>query len=556
MRALSILLFLAVAGAAQNPCPDTLVFSTCDITFELDAAESAAHPDPWRTVQISAEVKSPRFRTFIAQAFWDGGRKLVLRVTPTDDGLWELKLSSNIARFDKLNLSFKGLPGELPGFLERANVHHWRYTGSRQPHLWLGAEVWDFRSAAEESFATIKAQGATHIRTLLEPAWPPDPARFAAFEKRVQSLNADGIVVDIVLAGPGGALLRALPDWNTRERYFRYLLSRLAPLNVTWEIVKDWETYPQARGLLKDLGALIQKLDPYSHPRSAYPLSSTSAFIKDGWMTHLLVNGEDPAIPAIEHQLHGLPLVSIGKRQSLRTLYSATFAGAYPGYGATRALASLLGKTRYWDLQPYFDVSNGRCLALIGTEYLVYVDRPGIVEVEVEKHGYDAAWVDAATGERTPLKEFKGEHFIAETPSKDREWILHLSREGRKEGMLKSYKFESTPVFLQEVEVDPKRVPFSTTLNDNANLKAGSPVSLSLTITRDTRATRFMQYLVTADVPTEMQGMQVFSTNGQTPVVFPAALAARLPAVLSIRILAMNSNGKLYSLDRIVRLEP
>ena len=65
-----------------------------------------------------------------------------------------------------------------------------------------------------------------------------------------------------------------------------------------------------------------------------------------------------------------------------------------------------------------------------------------------------------------------------------------------------------------------------------------------------------MQYLVTADVPTEMQGMQVFSTNGQTPVVFPAALAARLPAVLSIRILAMNSNGKLYSLDRIVRLEP
>ncbi len=335
MRAFSTLLLLASTLAAQNVCPDTLVFSTCDITFELNPAEAAAHPEPWRTVQLSAEVKNPRFRTFLAHAFWDGGNKLILRVSPTEEGLWELKLSSNIARFDKQNLSFKGLPGELPGFLERANVHHWRYTGSRKAHLWLGADIWDFSSAAQESFDTLKAQGATHVRTLLEPVWPPDPKSLAAFEKRVQSLNADGIVVDIVLAGPNGALVNKLPDWPSRERYFRYLLSRLAPLNVTWELVKDWETYPNARGLLKDLGALIQKLDPYSHPRSAYPLGSTSAFLKDGWMTHLLVNCENPSIPAIEHQLYRLPLVSIGRKQSTRTLWIAILACSYPCYVST-----------------------------------------------------------------------------------------------------------------------------------------------------------------------------------------------------------------------------
>jgi hypothetical protein len=217
-------------------------------------------------------------------------------------------------------------------------------------------------------------------------------------------------------------------------------------------------------------------------------------------------------------------------------------------------MAEILEKTRYWELEPYFDVSNGRGLALIGTDYLVYVERPGIVEVEVEKHTYDAAWVDVATGERTPMKEYKGEHFIGEPPSKDREWILHLSREGRKEGMLKSYKFESEVIMMQEFEIDPKRIPFTVDIKDNADLKADSPVPFTLTITKDSRATRFMQYLVTADVPTELQGMRVITTKDKGPMVLPSALATKFPAVLNLRFTGINSNGKVYFIDRIVRL--
>jgi hypothetical protein len=554
MRAGLMFLFLAMAAWGQTLCPDTAVYSVCDIVFELNDAEAAAHPEPWKTVQLSAEVKSPRFRTFLAYAFWDGGRKLNVRVTPTDDGVWELKLTSNIPRFDKQTLKFNGLPSESPGFIQKANVHHWRYSGSQKAHLWLGIELWDLASAAEESFETVKAQGATHVRTLFEPVWPPDPKRFAEFEKRVQRLNADGVVVDIVLAGPNGALTRALPDWGTREKYFRYAIARLAPLNVTWELVKDWETYRDARTLLKDVGGLIQKLDPHGHPRSAYPIGSTSAFIRDGWMTHLVANGEEPAIAAIEHQLYPLPVVTVGKRMGAKGLWNAIMAGSYLSYGATKPMAEVLGKTRYWELEPYFDVSNGRALALVGTEYLLFVDRPGIVEVEVEKHTYDAAWIDASTGERTLLKEYKGEHFIGEPPSKDREWLLHLSREGRKEGMLKSYKFESQPMMMQELEVDPKRIPFTIDIKDNLDLKAGVPIPYEVTISKDSRATRFMQYLITADVPTELQGMRVISTSGKGPLVLPADLATKFPAVLNLRLTGMNSNGKVYFIDRLVRL--
>ena len=73
-------------------------------------------------------------------------------------------------------------------------------------------------------------------------------------------------------------------------------------------------------------------------------------------------------------------------------------------------------------------------------------------------------------------------------------------------------------------------------------------------ITKDSRATRFMQYLITADVPTELQGMRVITTNPKGTMVLPSGLAGKFPAVLYLRVTGINSNGKLYFVDRIVRL--
>jgi hypothetical protein len=182
------------------------------------------------------------------------------------------------------------------------------------------------------------------------------------------------------------------------------------------------------------------------------------------------------------------------------------------------------------------------------------VERNGIVEVEVEKHGYDTAWINAETGERLPQKEFKGEHFIGETPAKTGQWILHLSREGRKEGMLTSYKFESRAILAQEIELDPKRIPFTIDIQDNADIPAAKPVPYNIKITRDSRATRFMQYLITADVPTEPQGMRVIATAPNGSLVIPPSIATKFPAVLNIRVAGMNANGKVYFIDRVVRL--
>ena len=64
---------------------------------------------------------------------------------------------------------------------------------------------------------------------------------------------------------------------------------------------------------------------------------------------------------------------------------------------------------------------------------------------------YDVEWVDPATGEATAAKNFKSDKQSFDPPDTKHDWVLHVSREGRKEGMLKSWKFESQPFLLQEV---------------------------------------------------------------------------------------------------------
>src|SRR4029077_13295425 len=95
-------------------------------------------------------------------------------------------------------------------------------------------------------------------------------------------------------------------------------------------------------------------------------------------------------------------------------------------------------------------------------EYVVYVEKPGPVEVTVEDHGYNVAWINPATGERVKAKDYKGTHFTGTPPDNRHDWVLHISRESEKARMLKSYKFVSReePIRLQMVETNPEKTPF------------------------------------------------------------------------------------------------
>src|SRR5579871_2217481 len=95
------LLFLAsVPVLAQTPCDGTPAYTPCEFVFELSAGDLAAHPNPYASVKLEAEFRSPHFKTYLMPAFWDGARKMILRFTPTEAGPWSYKISSNLSAIE------------------------------------------------------------------------------------------------------------------------------------------------------------------------------------------------------------------------------------------------------------------------------------------------------------------------------------------------------------------------------------------------------------------------------------------------------------------------
>ena len=199
-----------------------------------------------------------------------------------------------------------------------------------------------------------------------------------------------------------------------------------------------------------------------SSTRTAPPLhahTATSApLLRDGWMDHVGLPVPDDALGAIEHQLYAVPFVN------LEFAYEDSGAGRPPAPRGYRHLppppvehhherpVPTFGNTgtyggRKVPIDPKYLESPGprqmtvwfdffsahaalgtgallrrgwrpRRSALEGVEYIVYVEKAGPVELLVEKHGYDVAWINPVTGERLKQKGFKGERFTGEPPDK------------------------------------------------------------------------------------------------------------------------------------------
>ncbi|HYP05658.1 MAG TPA: DUF4038 domain-containing protein [Bryobacteraceae bacterium] len=606
-RSLALAATFACVTFAQTVCGPTPVYSVCELVFELDAQEMAAHPNPYLTVNLRAEIRSPRARTIAPSAFWDGGNRMVIRFSPSIEGQWDFRVTGNIARFHNKEGQLTATASEHPGFLRPANGHHWMTMGNRKPHLWMGDTRYDFAWMASEDFGKWldirAAQKFTHVRGYAigrgeRATWTspdtPNVAFYKTLDDRVGQMNRKGIVVDLILGQDQDHLRKEFPSAPQRERYIRYMASRYGAYDVTWQLVQEFEEYTDGRELMKQLGTELKNADPYNHPRTTHTTSTSSPLLADGWMDHVLYQSSDDDLGAIEHQLYAVPFVNsefgyensgagqthahhIDSATFRKRLWNATMNGQYPVFGNTGTYGSLtltsdlkhadspgskamtvwrdfFAATRYWELEPYFDVDGGRAMALPGTEYIVYIEKPaGPVEVRLEKHGYNVKWVDPATGAVTPAKDFKSERQSFEPPDASHDWILHISREERKEGMLRSWKFESRPFLMQEVESAVTKVPFEIVQPGVDEIAPGVAPRYEVKLKRETRGTRAMMYLWTGESPSNNQGFRVLGTGPQGTFKLDKALLQNAPTVMNVRVHAMNANGKVYLLDKIFR---
>jgi len=587
-----------------SPCSNTPAYSPCEIIFELGDAEAKAHPNPYLTVELKVEFRSPRHRTLALPGFWDGGRRMVVRFSPTEAGDWDYHVTSNIAAWNDKTGSFTAASSESPGFIHAENMHHWAYsektsTGLYQAHLWMGATELLFATMDDAAFRAIAdargAQKFTHLRGLVMTplggafqADAPNAAYFQQLDGRVRYLNQKGLMADLILAGGPGYLSKLFPTWEQRRRFVRYVVGRYAAMNVTWQIVDAFEDYADGRALLKEIGTVLKESDPYQHPRSTGAHLTSSPLVDDGWMNYAAYGTADDQLGAIEHQVFAVPFVNLdlGREDSgagksgpndvdaaafRHRLWNATMDGQSPTYANTGSGAQyanspgakamtawfeFFSDTRYWELEPYFDVDGGRALSLEGVEYVVYVEKPGPVELSVVKHGYDVFWVNPIDGESI-RKKYSGEHFTGEPPDRSHDWVLHVVRESHMESMGRSYKFDSReyPMALQEVEANTPKVPFAIE-QPAGDLSLSKPSPYAAKITRETRATRSMMWLWMGEVAADHQGYRVLATGQKGTLEVPRGIAGRFPALMHLRLYGLNANGKLYELDGACQINP
>jgi hypothetical protein len=580
MLALLPLLLLAVVTAAlgDTPCEGMPAYSPCEIGFELSAADLAAHANPYITVNLRVEFKSPRFRTYAMPAFWDGGRKMIVRFTPTEAGQWTFKATSNVQPFDGREGMFNAAASDAPGYVTVANVHHWAtdnqqvVVGNIRPHLWMGYIADRFAFGSEPQFQQELSEAAqnkfNHFRgsilgglsdrsqVYLGPD-RPNPAYFDELDRRVAEIHKRGITADLMLASDPETIAAQFSNLQARERFIRYVVARYAAFNITWQGLGEFEDFADGRALLKELGLDLKKLDPYQHPRSSNAKVTSSPLLGDGWMDFVIDGSQDDTVGSVEHQFYQVPFVAV---TDAKHLWNASMDGEYPEFrGGDANVAKnwfeFMSDTRHWELEPYFDVDGTRAVALEDVEYVNYIEHPGApVEVTVENHGYDVEWLNPSTGEALEQKKYKGQHFTGEAPDSSHPWVLYIAREGHRDSMGKSYKFESRPVPVQEIETDLKKVPFEIVAPSGTALQAGKPAQFSVKLTRENRATRAMLYLWTGEVVADGHGFRVLGTGSSGTLVVPASIAESFPAVLSVHVAALNANGKAYQMDRVYEL--
>ena len=387
---------LSVCAWAQTVCPPTPQFSPCYLVFDIPSARSD------QPIALQAEFRSPRQNTGAVRAFWDGGTRWVIRYTPAEPGTYAWRLTSGLAGFQWQRVgqfTATAPSGDKPGWLRAANLHHFAFVDAANPnnitpHLWMGGVVPGFAAMSLVQWKSLVDtrvnQHFNHLGiTLVDEGSAADfqsPEFFRAAEEKLRYANEKGIIVDIAFFGPNGLMDRLLPSHSTREKWFGYAISRLAAFDVTWQGIEGWESYDNGRDLLKEIADYLTNLDPYKHVRSTRASISSGPVVDDGWLRYRSYQtgndraGNDDQVGAIDQQIYQYPALSNFANDAVvadtfrRLILNGTANGQYPSTAIPNVLAAIemkiwyefMKETRHWELEPFFDVDNGRGLALEG----------------------------------------------------------------------------------------------------------------------------------------------------------------------------------------------
>ena len=374
-------------------------------------------------------------------------------------------------------------------------------------------------------------------------------------------MNKPASSPDLVLAGGANHLAKLFPTRQQRERYVRYLVARYSALNVTWQGVAGIRGVTRtAANCSRRSGSLLKKLDPYNHPRSTdthghlraagrrrldelhrppdggRPVGCDRAPTPRGALRErrvrrrgqrgrahpptggrlpqaALERGHERAVPDVRQHRH------LRRASSRRTKYldspgarQMTVWFDFFSRHAPLGTGAVLRRRR----RPRAGAGVPVTRKSEGIEYIVYVEKPGPVEIVLQNAQLRRRLVQPDHRRAAQAEGLQGRHGskIAASATRTHDWVLHVSREGKKRG------------HAAELQVRVARHPGA---GSGAERAAGavrnrgavrghaspwrSPSRFAAKVTRETRATRTMMWLWTGEVSADGQGYRVLGTG-------------------------------------------
>ncbi|MDZ7261074.1 MAG: DUF4038 domain-containing protein [candidate division KSB1 bacterium] len=299
-----------------------------------------------------------------------------------------------------------------------------------------------------------------------------NPGFFQWVDKRIEYLASRGIVPGIMLGWPDGKFLSRFTQ-KQLDRLCRYLIARYAAYNVVWELFGEFEEMLQFSGLdpvitTRHYGELFKQYDPYSHLVSTHTIDSNNELGAEWWLDYLMHQSVQFDLITEDRARFGKPVINaefyyelgpeigdryphqVGPDMVRRGAWEVLMAGGYLCFGNTGTyidcnlnyvntpgatymsyLYQFFQKTSFWKLTPnHLLVNQGRCLAVPGEEYVIYLPKGGTVSVDLSHlvSGFLAVeWYNPRTGESATMDSvtIRGSSQTFAAPDTN-DWVLYL----------------------------------------------------------------------------------------------------------------------------------
>jgi len=305
--------------------------------FEIELSGPAAG-NPFAEVSLQASF-SDGSQSFLADGFYDGDGRYLVRFMPNQEGQWQYSTKSNVAELNGVSGSFECTAARegMHGPVRVYKQFHFAYDDGT-PYYPFGTTAYNWTNQAvetvEATLATLSdapfnkirfgpfpkhylynlnepllypyeggmkdpdcAATQADLKTLFSGKLPdtyqfdftrPNPAFYRDFERRVGQLAELGIEADIILFHPYDRWGFSQMTQAENLLYLRYIIARLASFaNVWWSMANEWDLLRhRSVDQWEELAQTVQNLDPAGHLRSIHNCMKVYDQTSS-WITHV-----------------------------------------------------------------------------------------------------------------------------------------------------------------------------------------------------------------------------------------------------------------------------